>query len=230
MAPNTSEDLGELPRLGPTRARVLALLQESAEPIASPDVAVQLGLHSNTARFHLDALVGHGFADRQTENRDVTGRPRVLYGATADAPAVGNKHYVDLAGALITHLIEGRENAAEIADGVGRAWGLRLAAQEDAAEGGPADEDDIVAGLAAAVTGLGFTSRSRFHEDATAIEITRCPYRQTDLATPGPVCSIHLGVLRGYLEGVGSASTVTSLEPWVTPESCIAHLAARSAD
>jgi predicted ArsR family transcriptional regulator len=226
MAPNNPADPAGVARLGPTRSRVLAQLQESPEPLSSIDIAALLGLHANTARFHLDALVGHGFATRQTENRDVTGRPKVLYGATADAPQVSGEHYVDLAGALIGHLVEGRDDGDRIAEEVGHAWGLRLAAQEDP----PADEVDIMAGLTAAVTGLGFTSRSRQAENGSAIEITRCPYRQTSLNTPGAVCTIHLGLLRGYLDGVGSAATVSSLEPWATPDVCVAHLASRSAD
>ena len=39
--------------LGRTRSRVLALMQDVSEPLAADEVAERMGLHPNTARFHL---------------------------------------------------------------------------------------------------------------------------------------------------------------------------------
>ena len=45
------------PPLGPSRARVLDLLHAAGSPLGVKEVGERAGLHSNTARFHLDALV-----------------------------------------------------------------------------------------------------------------------------------------------------------------------------
>ena len=56
-------------RLGPTRRRVLALLQRSAEPIGVDEIAQALDIHANTARFHVDALAEEGLVGKVSEPR-----------------------------------------------------------------------------------------------------------------------------------------------------------------
>src|SRR5262245_9730886 len=50
--------------LGRSRARVLGLLREATAPRGGQAIAERSGLHPNTARFHLDALVAAGLATR----------------------------------------------------------------------------------------------------------------------------------------------------------------------
>ena len=51
------------------------------------DVADRAGLHPNTARFHLDALVKAGLAMREPQPRDTPGRPNIAYRVTGgDGP------------------------------------------------------------------------------------------------------------------------------------------------
>ena len=68
-------------RLGPTRAEVLHHLRTIGEPVPVSDVAVVIGLHQNTTRFHLDALTESGLVVREVEQRNQPGRPKVLYRA-----------------------------------------------------------------------------------------------------------------------------------------------------
>jgi predicted ArsR family transcriptional regulator len=80
-------DPGTAPELGESRTRVLAALRATGAPLAVGAVADRVGLHPNTARFHLDALVEAGLADRAAEERRRPGRPRALYSArTGDGP------------------------------------------------------------------------------------------------------------------------------------------------
>ena len=65
--------------LGESRSRVLGVLQDSGTQLNVSDVAARLGLHTNTVRLHLDALVAAGLADSEAEKRDLRGRPRKLY-------------------------------------------------------------------------------------------------------------------------------------------------------
>jgi len=38
------------------------------------------------------------------------------------------------------------------------------------------------------------------------------------------VCAIHLGLMHGALDELGAPVRATSLEPFVTPQLCVAHL------
>ena len=62
--------------LGRSRASVLDMLLAADAPLGVREVAQQMGLHPNTARFHLEALVDAGLAVREAEERDTPGRPR----------------------------------------------------------------------------------------------------------------------------------------------------------
>jgi predicted ArsR family transcriptional regulator len=74
--------------LGRSRADVLDMLRAADNPLGVRDVAQQTGLHPNTARFHLEALVEAGLAERETEDREtpgsVTGRLSAVPPAEGD--------------------------------------------------------------------------------------------------------------------------------------------------
>ena len=77
--------------LGESRSRVLAVLQDAGAPLGVTEVASRVGLHPNTARFHLDGLVESRLADRSTQVREQPGRPRVLYTARPGAVQAGRR-------------------------------------------------------------------------------------------------------------------------------------------
>ncbi len=72
--------------LGRSRADVLDMLQAAGTALGVREIAQRMGLHPNTARFHLEALVEAGLASRETEDREKPGRPRIGYRAAADGP------------------------------------------------------------------------------------------------------------------------------------------------
>src|SRR5215469_12902963 len=118
----------EGPALGHTRADVLDMLRAAGHPLGVREVAQRTGLHQNTARFHLEALVEAGLATRETENRDTPGRPRVSYQATADA-AGGRRRY-RLLSEMLAGLIAGTMPApSAAAEAAGREWGEYLTDQ-----------------------------------------------------------------------------------------------------
>ena len=49
------------------------------------DLAVRLGLHANTVRWHLGVLADAGLVESQPAPRPSPGRPRILYRLTAKA-------------------------------------------------------------------------------------------------------------------------------------------------
>lgn len=205
-------------RLGPTRRRVLAHLQEMADPESTESLAQTLDLHPNTVRFHLEALLNAGLVRRLTERRGVQGRPRVLFTAAPTVPPVTDTPYRALVDAMLGYLrtVETPDNP--VAEQVGEAWGRSIAESDGGSGGGVRD-------LVAIVNGLGLSSRVADEDGVRSLEIVRCPFRDLTLGGDTTVCRIDLGMMRGYLAAVGADETVSGLQPWVGPELCLARLA-----
>ena len=94
--------------VGARRSEVLARLREADGPLSVQQVASQTGLHVNTARFHLGGLVGDGLAERAAEERDLPGRPRILY--TARTEVLGPRSY-GLLAEMLTGLVASLDDA-----------------------------------------------------------------------------------------------------------------------
>ena len=120
--------------LGPTRARVLTLLQGSVEPVSVVQVATELDMHKNSARFHLDGLVEAGYADRVVATPHAPGRPPLVYAATSTSPTMSNIHLLELIGVLLDEVqSRGAEAEADCLQ-AGRRWGARMAEPDTSAE------------------------------------------------------------------------------------------------
>ena len=216
--------------LGPTRCRVLAALQDAPAPLSAAEVGELLGLHRNSARFHLDALVDSGMAHRAAAERTTVGRPSIVYAASAAAPQVAPRSYRALAQILVRHL-QGQARPRAAAEAAGRLWGRELAAAHSA---GPTEtshqpltrreaERAVVAGLES----LGFRSQAVRSGTGTRVDIRPCPFLEL-AQTSGPVvCSVHSGLMAGLLAEVDAPLTLERLVPFATPGTCVAHLAPR---
>ena len=187
--------------LGPTRARVLKLLQEAVGPMSVADISDEVGIHKNSARFHLDSLADHGYVTREKLHTGETGRPRLVYRATPSSPTVSPEHLVHLCQILIRSFVADLPDADERAEQAGYAWGT-----EHAISSG---DQAALEGLAHALSEQGFAPTIAERR----IWFNRCPYQASrledgDLHT---VCALHLGIIRGYLENSGSQLTTGQL-------------------
>ena len=75
--------------LGRSRADVLDMLRAADGPLGVREVAQRMGLHPNTARFHLEALVEAGLAVRETEDRESPAGPGSATGRRPTVPPGG---------------------------------------------------------------------------------------------------------------------------------------------
>jgi len=202
-------------RLGPTRRRVLAHLLEVADPKPTESLAAALGLHPNTVRFHLDALLRDGLVRRVTERRGMQGRPRALFTAAPTVPSVTDLPYRALVDALLAYVRTSESPNQPLAEAIGEAWGRSLVG---------AAETTTTESLVDVVNGLGLTSRHAIGDGVERLEIVRCPFRALTGNGDATVCRIHLGMMRGYLAAGRADRTVSELRPWVGPELCLAML------
>ena len=207
------------PVLSGPRGTVLGRLQDAAHPVTTADLAAELGVHPNTAREHLDALVERGLAVRERAPAHGRGRPAWRYAAVADPlePDVRVRDYAGLAGALAGHLTRTSDDPAAEGLAAGREWGRSLMAGRSS--GPSATPRHRVVGLLAE---LGFAPEADVTASTAALR--RCPLLDAARQYPQVVCQVHLGIVQGALEHSGGDPRPTALLPFAEPGACRLHL------
>lgn len=223
MSEQTSHDPGGTPAVGESRARVLDVLRATPEAAGVREIAERTGLHSNTARFHLDTLVKEGLAERGTEGGGRPGRPRAVYRAAASPVPAGRRSYQLLARMLTGLITEALPRPAQAAVTAGEAWGRYLA--DTPAPAQRVDTDEAIRRLTQVLTDVGFAPGSAPARPDTVLPLHHCPFREVAEEHRDVVCSLHLGLMRGALKEVRAPMDVDRLEPFVEPSLCLAHLA-----
>ena len=72
-----------------TRYAIYLELARSAQPLATAEIALTLGLHINTVRPHLERMRDAGLLEVEVEAQGGVGRPQHRYTVAADAPSLG---------------------------------------------------------------------------------------------------------------------------------------------
>ncbi len=211
----------------PSRARVLTELAESG-PLDVHELAARTGLHVSTLRSHLAALVEAGLAESEAISRAGPGRPRLAYRAT-EAGSEDGRRYRLLAEILTTLVARLGDAAGPELERISEAWGHYLV--ESPPPFAPLSQEETRRRLVGLLGEVGFQPRLAEDEDGSARILMRpCAFIELARRHPQVVCAIHLGLMRGALAELGGASTATSLEPFVRPDLCVAHLGPASSD
>jgi predicted ArsR family transcriptional regulator len=201
--------------LSAQRARVLEHLQQSVPSTTVGELASLLGLHTNTVREHLDALVERGLATRRVLPAVGRGRPAGSYAAVAAHPEPDPRvrDYAGLASALAGQIARTSTDPRGDAIAAGEGWGRRLST--DLPFGSPAQARRNVVAL---LGDLGFAP------DADArggtVRLLRCPLLDAARAHPDVVCPVHLGIVRGVLAALGGDPQRATLLPFSEPGAC----------
>jgi predicted ArsR family transcriptional regulator len=213
-------DLGPRPAaprrpLSPSRSAILEHLRAQPEPVTQAALVGITGLHTNTVREHLDALVRAGLARRRRAEPSGRGRPAWLYDATSEESA---SEYAGLAAALAASIARTSRAPEQDAAAAGEAWGHELA-RDRAAE---ASDDPVGAGRAVLelLDDLGFEPRPD-PEVPSRVRLTRCPLLAAAHRHPEVVCGVHLGLVRGALQEHGADPSGSDLVPFAEPGACL---------
>lgn len=198
------------------RLRVLDYVRAHS-PVRVTEVAGALGLHANTVREHLDAVVTLGLVERATARTAGRGRPATLYRVSAADPAVAVRDYAGLATALAGQLARTSVQPERDARAAGVEWGRELL--DDRSHAGRDARQTVLEALAR----LGFapdddpgTSGAR-----RGVALRRCPLLDAARRYPTIVCQVHLGIVEGMLQRLGVTDTPgLDLIPFAEPGAC----------
>jgi len=205
-----------------TRYAIYLELARSPRPLATSDVAESLGLHANTVRPHLERMREVGLLDVRTDVRSGVGRPQHRFSLAANAPSLGlEPPTFPMLARMLVRLAESTGATADDAADVGREQGaIDADLKTDAAS--------CLEGLVEQLDELGFDPVVDGTDDGetAVIAFTHCPFRELAEAHPDLVCSLHRGLVEGFVEAMGDAS-VDEFHPLVHRQPCQVTLTAR---
>ena len=202
------------------RQAVLGVLRTSSTALSISEIAEELAIHPNTARFHLEALAADGQVEAVETERTKTGRPPLMFRVVPGMDPTGPRDYRMLAG-ILADTLAGQPNAARQAIGAGRAWGLHSAEPASTRS-----RRQAVNRLTNLLTDLGFAPEKRSStKGAGEIGLRNCPFLELAETRRDVVCPVHLGLMQGALSSWGAPITVDALTPFAEPDLCVAHLA-----
>lgn len=211
---------------GASRGEVIAKLGVAAQPLSVAEIAELTGLHVNTARFHLDALVRDRVATRIIEERDSPGRPRILYSIRV---GTSGPRSFGLLAEMLTGVIASLEGAVSTSLNVGQTWGRQLVERPVTAQ--PISADQALASLHEVLDAIGFQPEfSTSTEGNVEVRLHHCPFQEVAERHTNVVCALHLGLMQGALLELGAPIEADSVKPFVTTNLCTAALRIISVD
>ena len=198
---------------------MLAVLRDAADAMAIVDIAEHLDVHPNTVRFHLEALVADGRAERVETDRKRQGRPPQMYRAVVGMDPGGARRYRMLAE-ILTVALTGDPEASVKALAAGRAWADRITRPTRTKPGVRASINRLI-GL---LDELGFAPQRRDTDGEVQVGLRHCPFLELADEARSIVCPIHLGLMQGAMTTWRAPVAVDRLEPFAEPGLCLAHL------
>lgn len=192
----------------PTRFALFRHLLDASGPVRITELATVGQVTENAVRQHLAVLLEAGVVSESTAPPEGRGRPPRQFEPTPAALARwgGGQPHARLT-ALLTEVIDTGDGARV----VGQRAGRRFAAERDPAV-------PLVAALTALMRSLGFGPR--FLEDADDIPpadaartvvLSACPFAALADRSPDVICTLHHGVVEGFVEG----SDVRAVDLWI---------------
>jgi predicted ArsR family transcriptional regulator len=207
----------------PSRVRILEVIREAAAPLDARQLGTRVGLHVNTVRSHLHLLAEAGLVSARREARTRPGRPRVLYEATAEAPAPpAPASYRLLAQILASSLAGSERDPGARAEQAGRAWGAHLVERPPPFTS--ISQQETIDHVVRLHQEHGFRPELRRAPSGPEIVLRRCPFQEVATTYQAVICPLHLGLIRGALTELQTDVEADRLEPFAEPGACVAHI------
>lgn len=200
-----------------TRYAIYLELARAASARGTADIAATLGLHPNTVRPHLERMRDVGLLEVRVDARTTRGRPQHLYALAPQAPSLGLEPPVfPTLARMLLRLAETAGLDAEDATEAGRDQGRIESTRTDVA----GDVERVVDHLER----FGFDPEivSEDESDDFTVCFTHCPFAELARTNPDVICSLHRGLLEGFV--ADSSVTVVDFRSVADRRPCQADL------
>ena len=181
-----------------TRYAIYLELARSPRPLSTADLADSLGLHLNTVRPHLERMRDVGLLESRPDSSGAVGRPQKLYTLASDAPGLGLEPpvYPMLASMLLQVAVDAGADTDSVLD-AGRRAGARLAH-------GPRTLGTCADMTVQMLDELGFDPAAVTEDGCTTVAFGHCPFADLAEDQPQIVCSLHRGMMEGFVDEVSA--------------------------
>ena len=207
---------------GGRRTHIIQILRDAKTPLSVVEVAHMVGIHANTARFHLESLVDAGMATRESEPSNQPGRRRILYSGTLPNQTHERAQGYRLLAQILTSTIAAKfPDAGKEMYEVGLQWGSYLTSRPAPFE--VLDEEEIDQRVMDKLDALWFAPELIMSPSPHML-LHNCPFMESARTAPGIVCRLHAGMINGSLAELRSSQRVLELNPVIGPHMCRAWL------
>jgi predicted ArsR family transcriptional regulator len=175
----------------PTRHAVFRYVADADAPVGIAELTSHFALNHNAIRQHLAKLLDAALVVEAAVASGGPGRPRLMY--TVDPMAEsrwGVMGPYERLSLLLSEIIRTGDSPIEVGRRAGQSY------RETAPAG-----DDPVTNLTGAMARLGFDPETQTRGRRVDVVLGTCPFASTALADPGIICSLHLGLAEGVVEG-----------------------------
>jgi predicted ArsR family transcriptional regulator len=184
-----------------TRYAIYLELARSVRPLTTAEIAQTLGLHPNTVRPHLDRMREVGLVVVGAATRGEIGRPQHRYSLAPGAPSLGlEPPTMPLLARLLLGVARRAGAGAADAEAIGHDEGVRRAVPY-------AEAPSSLEALVAELDRLGFDPivGAGDDDDTAVVAFANCPFADIAAEHPDLVCSLHRGLVSGFVAGMGDA-------------------------
>ncbi|MET9887439.1 helix-turn-helix domain-containing protein [Streptomyces sp. NPDC006430] len=215
---------GDRPPVSRQRHAVLQHLRSQPRPVTAAALAQECGLHVNTVREHLDALVESGLAVRERGEAAGRGRPAWRY-LSRPPQQSAVREYAGLAAVLAGQIAKSSADPQAEAVAAGEEWGRALVAGQEPSRNSAQARGRILALLGE----IGFAPEPEDAAEAegegrnqgeTRVRLPHCPFIEVAREHPGVICNVHAGLVRAGYSALGGVPDGVSLHPFAEPGAC----------
>ncbi len=194
-----------------TRYAIYLELARSIRPLTTAEIADTIGLHPNTVRPHLERMRDVGLVEVGAVARGEIGRPQHRYSLAVDAPSLGLEPPVmpvlaRMVLAMAARLGAGPDDARAVGAEEGGRRSAPYAAAPSSLEALVSDLDrlgfDPVVSDAYATDAAG---NRIVDPDTAVVAFANCPFGDLADQHAELVCSLHHGLVAGFVAGMGDA-------------------------
>jgi predicted ArsR family transcriptional regulator len=200
-----------------TRYAIYLELARATSPKSTAEIAEVLELHPNTIRPHLERMRDIGLLQVEVDAKGTVGRPQHRYSLAPDAPSLGLEPsswrvLARMLADVAAFMAPDTDDVSALGEEQGRAAADRRRGQP------------CVSALSDALAELGFDPASAEEGRVATIAFTNCPFRELAEQYPDLVCSLHRGLIEGFVDELGGAS-VTAFASLADRDPCHVDLA-----
>lgn len=229
------DDRGAGLLMSPVRRAIVDALSDHApgpdEPrgLTAAQLAEALDLHVTTVRFHLDQLVAAGLVEAEFTKAFGVGRPRKVYSVAPGSFADAREH--DALKMLSRLLADAFGDPGTTPEQAGEAWARdHVPPVHGPAASTPGEWLGKVGRMVDVLQDWGYTPDLTTSDGGRTarVDLHHCPFLELAESNPAVVCGVHRGLIRGALRQLGEEDAGVSLEPFVGPRLCQAHVTTRT--